>query len=44
MLAEHAGLDRSYVVGIELGNRNPSLKTIERLAGALSVGLVDLFD
>ena len=43
-LAEHAGLDRSYVAGIEVGARNPSLKALDQLATALSVGLSELFD
>jgi XRE family transcriptional regulator, regulator of sulfur utilization len=42
-LAEHATLDRSYIAGIEVGARNPSLKALERLADALSVSLADLF-
>jgi transcriptional regulator with XRE-family HTH domain len=33
----------SYLAGIELGARNPSLKALERLAGALSVRLAELF-
>lgn len=43
-LAEHAGLDRSYVAGIEVGARNPSLKALDQLATALSVKLSELFD
>ena len=43
-LAEHADLDRSYIAGIEVGARNPSLKALERLAAALSVRLVELFE
>lgn len=43
-LAERADLDRSYVAGIEVGVRNPSLKALERLASALSVRLAELFD
>ena len=41
-LAEHAGLDRSYIAGIEVGVRNPSLNALERLAVALSVRLSEL--
>lgn len=37
-LAARAGLDRSYVGGIERGERNPALKTIVVLASALDVG------
>ncbi len=43
-LAEHARLDRSYVAGIEVGARNPSLKALDQLATALSVRLSELFD
>ena len=43
-LAERAGLDRSYLAGIELGGRNPSLKALDRIATALSVRLSELFD
>ncbi len=42
-LAEEANLDRSYIAGIEVGVRNPSLKALERLAAALDVPLVALF-
>lgn len=41
--AHRAGLDRTYVSGIERGCRNPSLRTIEKLAKALGVGLDALF-
>ena len=43
-LAERADLDRSYVAGIEVGTRNPSLKALDRLAAALAVRLSDLFE
>jgi transcriptional regulator with XRE-family HTH domain len=42
-LAEEADLDRSYIAGIEVGARNPSLKALERLAKALSVDIDGLF-
>lgn len=41
--AHRAGLDRTYVSGIERGCRNPSLRTIERLAKALGMELDTLF-
>ena len=43
-LTEKAGLDRSYVAGIEVGARNPSLNALEKLAHALSVGIAELFE
>jgi transcriptional regulator with XRE-family HTH domain len=36
-LAHRAGLDRSYVGGVERGERNVSLDNIYRLAAALDV-------
>ena len=43
-LAEEADMDRSYIAGIEVASRNPSVKALERLASALSVRISDLFD
>jgi transcriptional regulator with XRE-family HTH domain len=43
-LAARAGLDRTYVGGIERGERNPSLKNIARIAAALRVPIRQLFD
>ena len=42
-LAELAGLDRTYLGGIERGERNPSLKNIAKVAGALGVPIAVLF-
>ncbi len=42
-LAEAAELDRSYIGGIEVGARNPSLQALVKLARAFRVGLADLF-
>lgn len=42
-LADKCGLDRTYIGGIERGERNPSLKNILKLSEALSVGIDDLF-
>lgn len=42
-LALKAGLDRTYVGGIERGERNVALKNIEKLANALGVGIEELF-
>jgi transcriptional regulator with XRE-family HTH domain len=42
-LAFRAGLDRTYVSGIERGRRNPSLKSMQRLAAELDVSLDQVF-
>lgn len=42
-LADRSGLDRTYIGGIERGERNPSLKNIIRLAASLGVSPRDLF-
>jgi len=42
-LAWRAGLHRTYLAGIEAGSRNPSLRSISRLASALDVPLSTLF-
>ena len=42
-LAEHAEMDRSYIAGLEVGVRNPSLKALVRLANAFNVLLRELF-
>ncbi|AGH51399.1 hypothetical protein G432_18405 [Sphingomonas sp. MM-1] len=42
-LADRSGLDRSYIGGVERGERNPTLNVIERIALGLGVGLADLF-
>jgi transcriptional regulator with XRE-family HTH domain len=44
VLADRAGLDRTYISGIERGIRNLSLINICRLAGALGVEPAALFD
>ena len=43
-LAMRAGLDRTYVGGVERGERNLTLVNINRLADALGVHPRDLFD
>ncbi|MFV8826132.1 helix-turn-helix domain-containing protein [Thauera sp. WH-2] len=42
-LAASSGLDRTYIGGIERGERNPSLKNIVRLAISLGVSPRELF-
>ena len=42
-LAHAAGLDRSYMGGVERGQRNVALDNIHRIADALNVEAGDLF-
>jgi transcriptional regulator with XRE-family HTH domain len=42
-LAFRAGLDRTYVSGIERGRRNPSLKSMQRIAAQLEMSLDEVF-
>lgn len=42
-LGHQSGLHPTYIAGIELGNRNPSLVTIEKIAGALEIHISELF-
>lgn len=42
-LAHACGLDRTYVGGVERGERNVSLVNIERLAAAVGVPIRELF-
>jgi transcriptional regulator with XRE-family HTH domain len=42
-LAERAGLDRTYVSGVERGRRNPTLEVLQRLADALGADLDVIF-
>ncbi len=42
-LANVANLDRTYIPGIEKGERNVSITVIEKLAIALKVDIRDLF-
>lgn len=41
-LGHEAGLDRTYIGGIERGERNVTLLTVERIAEALGVEPVEL--
>lgn len=38
-----AGLDRTYIGGIERGERNVALKNIEKIARALGTSIDELF-
>ena len=41
-LANKAGLDRTYIGGVERGERNIGLKNIEKIATAVGVSIDDL--
>ena len=43
-LADEAGLDRTYISGIERVVKNPTITVVERVASALECGLGDLLD
>lgn len=43
-LANKAGLDRTYIGGIERGERNIGLKNVEKIARTLGVRMEELFD
>jgi transcriptional regulator with XRE-family HTH domain len=42
-LADRAGLDRTYVSGVERGTRNPTLEVMQRIADALGADLDVVF-
>ena len=42
-VAHLAGIHVTYLSGVERGKRNPSLKNLRKLAGALGVGVGELF-
>jgi transcriptional regulator with XRE-family HTH domain len=43
-LAERMGVDRAYVSGLELGQRNPTVVTLWHTANALGVKVGSFFD
>lgn len=43
-LADEAGLDRTYISGIERMVRNPTMTVVERVAVALGCRMGDLLD
>ena len=43
-LALRCGLNRTYVGGVERGERNISIVNIEKIARAIGLSLKDLFD
>lgn len=43
-LAFDAGVDRSYLGGIERGEENPSVDTLEKIAAILTIEIRDFFD
>lgn len=42
-LAFDAGVDRSYVGGMERGEENPTVDVLDKLAGTLAVTIAELF-
>ena len=42
-LADRSGLDRTYIGGVERGERNPSLLSIHKIAEGLNVTVSELF-
>jgi transcriptional regulator with XRE-family HTH domain len=43
-LANIAGIDRTYIPGIEQGNRNVSLAIIEKLSKAFKISISEFFN
>jgi transcriptional regulator with XRE-family HTH domain len=44
LLAEHAGVSKGTVIGVEQSRANPSIATLCRIADALGVGVATLID
>jgi transcriptional regulator with XRE-family HTH domain len=43
-LALKAGIDRTYLAGIESGKRNATITSIEKIVNALEISLREFFD
>ncbi len=43
-LALKAGIDRTYLAGIESGKRNATITSLEKVVSALDISLSDFFD
>ncbi|RIN44407.1 helix-turn-helix domain-containing protein [Staphylococcus simulans] len=43
-LATKIKISRSYLSDIENGNKNPSIKTVKKLADSLGLSVTDLFN
>ena len=43
-LADRAGVHRTYVSGVERGQRNPTITIVEKLAAALETSIGELAD
>lgn len=42
-LAFDSGVDRSYLGGVERGEENPTVDTLDRLASTLDISIAELF-
>lgn len=43
-LALKADIDRTYLAGVELGKRNPSIRSLEKIVNALEISFHDFFE
>lgn len=43
-LAFKAGLDRTYLAGVESGKRNATITSLEKIVNALEISMKDFFD
>jgi len=43
MLADHAQIEQAHLARLELGQVEPGVLVLERIAGALNVGVWELF-